>query len=65
MVSTKMIVHCDRCGAEAEVRGLNIGPDQSSQHGSGHDDYDTTKAQHVVDCPHCGIHTQRIKPQGS
>ena len=31
MASTIMIVHCDKCGAKAVVRGVDTGPDRSGR----------------------------------
>jgi uncharacterized Zn finger protein len=65
MVSTIMNVHCDKCGAKAEVRGVDTGPDRSPELGVGRDDHDTSGSLQVVDCPNCGTHTQTMTPQGS
>ena len=65
MATTVMIVHCAKCGAKAEVRGVDIGPDRSPELGVGRDDHDTSGSLQVVDCLNCGIHTQAMTPQGS
>jgi predicted RNA-binding Zn-ribbon protein involved in translation (DUF1610 family) len=65
MASTVMIVHCNKCGAEAVVRGVDTGPDRSPEPGVGRDDHDTSGSLQVIDCPNCGTHTQAMTPQGS
>ena len=65
MVSTVMLVHCDKFGEKAEVKGMVMGPDRSPELGVGRDDHDTSGALHVSECPECGIRTQRVTPQGS
>jgi hypothetical protein len=63
--TTGMIVHCDRCGEKAEVKGMDMGPDRSPEPGVGRDDHDTSGARHIIECPQCGVRTQPVKPQGS
>ncbi|HEY4231958.1 MAG TPA: hypothetical protein VGM76_00900 [Lacipirellulaceae bacterium] len=65
MPSRKMIVHCDRCGAKAEVIGVDIGPEVSPEPGENRDGHATESARHRINCPNCGIVFQGIKPQGS
>jgi endogenous inhibitor of DNA gyrase (YacG/DUF329 family) len=65
MVSTVMRVHCATCGEKAEVEGMDMGPDRSPELGVEREDHDTSGALHDIDCPKCGIRTQRVTPQGS
>jgi hypothetical protein len=65
MDSTLMIVHCDKCGAEAIVRGVDTGPGRSPELGVGRDDHDTSGSLQIIDCPTCGRRTQPMTPQGS
>ena len=65
MATTCMIVHCDECGAKAEVMGMDMGPGRSPELGVGRDDHDTSGARHIIKCPNCGVLIQQVKPQGS
>jgi hypothetical protein len=65
MSATSMLVTCDRCGAKAEVKGVDLGPDRSPQPGVGRDDHDTSGSVHIIECPNCGVRTQQMRPQGS